>query len=36
MQNKTVTVTANTWPKQVVLSFKAMVIPKNEAQGPAK
>jgi hypothetical protein len=36
MQNKTVTVTANTWPKQTVLSFKAMVIPKNEAQGPAK
>jgi Protein of unknown function (DUF1573) len=28
MQNKTVTVTANTWPKQTVLRFKAMVTPK--------
>jgi len=27
-QNKTVTVTANTWPKQTVLRFKAMVTPK--------
>ena len=25
IQNKTVTVTANTWPKQTVLRFKAMV-----------
>lgn len=32
MQNKTVSVTANTWPKQTVLSFKAMV----EAKEPAK
>lgn len=29
MQNKTVTVTANTWPKQTVLSFKAMVAAKD-------
>src|SRR6185436_14444326 len=28
IQNKTVTVTANTWPKQTVLKFKAIVIPK--------
>jgi hypothetical protein len=28
VQNKTVTVTANTWPKQTVLRFKAMVLPK--------
>jgi len=28
IQNKTVTVTANTWPKQTVLNFKAMVNPK--------
>ncbi len=28
IQNKTVTVTANTWPKQTVLRFKAMVTPK--------
>lgn len=27
-QNKTVTVTANTWPKQTVLRFKAFVTPK--------
>lgn len=36
-QNKTVTVTANTWPKQTVLRFKAMVLPKdNAANGPVK
>jgi hypothetical protein len=36
-QNKTVTVTANTWPKQTVLRFKAMVLPKADAsQGPVK
>lgn len=29
IQNKTVTVTANTWPKQTVLRFKAMVTPKS-------
>lgn len=33
-QNKTITVTANTWPKQTTLRFKAMVLPKPE--GPAK
>jgi hypothetical protein len=38
IQNKTVTVTANTWPKQTVLRFKAMVTPKVEspAEGPVK
>lgn len=35
VQNKTVTVTANTWPKQTVLKFKAMVTPKSGA-GPVK
>ena len=34
IQNKTVTVTANTWPKQTVLRFKAMVTAK--ALDPAK
>jgi hypothetical protein len=35
VQNKTVTVTANTWPKQTVLRFKAMVTPKpTGANGP--
>lgn len=33
-QNKTITVTANTFPKQTTLRFKAMVLPKPE--GPAK
>jgi len=28
IQNKTITVTANTWPKQTQLRFKAMVAPK--------
>ena len=28
VQNKTITVTANTWPKQTVLRFKAMITPK--------
>ncbi len=39
VQNKTVTVTANTWPKQTVLRFKAMVLAKADAtpaQGPVK
>jgi hypothetical protein len=39
IQNKTVTVTANTWPKQSVLRFKAMVTPKAIAapgDGPVK
>ena len=37
IQNKTVTVTANTWPKQTVLRFKAMVTPKPDgASGPVR
>jgi len=38
IQNKTVTVTANTWPKQTVLRFKAMVLAKAQAPdaGPVK
>jgi hypothetical protein len=37
IQNKTVTVTANTWPKQTVLRFKAMVTPKaGGAAGPVR
>lgn len=38
IQNKTVTVTANTWPKQTVLRFKAMVTPKsgNSDAGPVR
>lgn len=39
IQNKTVTVTANTWPKQTVLRFKAMVTPKSTAapsEGPVR
>jgi Protein of unknown function (DUF1573) len=35
-QNKTITVTANTWPKQTKLSFKAMVLPNPTTEGPAK
>lgn len=36
-QNKTITVTANTWPKTTRLSFKAMVTPKPDAQnGPVR
>jgi hypothetical protein len=35
-QNKTVTVTANTWPKQTQLKFKAMVTPKAGGDGPVK
>jgi hypothetical protein len=35
VQNKTITVTANTWPKQTTLKFKAMVTPKADA-GPVK
>lgn len=30
-QNKSITVTANTWPKQTTLRFKAMVLPKAPA-----
>jgi hypothetical protein len=37
MQNKMVTVTSNTWPKQMKLNFKAMVTPKPDgATGPVK
>jgi hypothetical protein len=37
IQNKTVTVTANTWPKQTVLRFKAMVTPKPDGSaGPVR
>jgi hypothetical protein len=36
IQNKTVTITANTWPKQTVLRFKAMVTPKENVNGPAR
>ena len=39
IQNKTVTVTANTYPKQTVLRFKAMVTPKGTttpSQGPVR
>jgi hypothetical protein len=37
-QNKTITVTANTWPKQTTLRFKAMVLPNPlaGANGPVK
>ncbi len=37
-QNKTITVTANTWPKQTTLRFKAMVLPNPNAgaNGPVK
>jgi hypothetical protein len=30
VQNKSITVTANTWPKQTVIRFKAMVTPKTK------
>lgn len=37
VQNKTVTVTSNTWPKQQTLHFKAMVVAKADgANGPVK
>src|SRR5687768_704034 len=39
VQNKTITVTANTWPKQTVLRFKAMVTPKSTSapsEGPVR
>lgn len=36
-QNKTITVTANTWPKTTRLTFKAMVTPKPDAKnGPVR
>ena len=36
VNNKTITVTANTWPKTSVLHFKAMVTPKTDLNGPTK
>ena len=36
INNKTITVTANTWPKTTTLRFKAMVTPKTESNGPTK
>lgn len=37
IQNKTISVTANTWPKAITLRFKAMVTPKPDgANGPVK
>ncbi len=34
--NKTITVTANTWPKVTTLRFKAMVTPTAQSAGPVK
>lgn len=36
INNKTITITSNTWPKVTTLRFKAMVTPKAEALGPVK
>ena len=37
IQNKTITVTSNAWPKATTLKFKAMVTPKPDgANGPVK
>lgn len=37
INNKTITVTANTWPKVTTLRFKAMVMPKADgANGPVR
>jgi hypothetical protein len=36
INNKTITITSNTWPKVTTLRFKAMVTPKAEANGPVK
>lgn len=37
IQNKTITVTSNSWPKTMTLRFKAMVTPKPDgANGPVK
>jgi hypothetical protein len=37
IQNKTITVTSNSWPKTTVIKFKAMVTPKLDgANGPVK
>jgi hypothetical protein len=34
--NKTIAVTANTWPKSTTLRFKAMVTPKGDMKGPTR
>ncbi|MCU0369119.1 MAG: DUF1573 domain-containing protein [Cyclobacteriaceae bacterium] len=36
INNKTITITSNTWPKVTTLRFKAMVTPQSELQGPVK
>jgi hypothetical protein len=37
IQNKTITVTANTWPKVTTIRFKAMITPKADgSNGPVK
>ncbi|HEV8514692.1 MAG TPA: DUF1573 domain-containing protein [Cyclobacteriaceae bacterium] len=37
IQNKTITVTSNSWPRTTVIKFKAMVTPKSDgANGPLK
>lgn len=36
INNKTITVTANTWPKTTTLRFKAMVTPKGDMKGPTR
>lgn len=36
INNKTITITSNTWPKVTTIRFKAMVTPKAEAVGPVK
>lgn len=36
IQNKTVTITANTWPKQTTLRIKAMVTPSPKEEAPAE
>lgn len=38
LQNKTVTITANTWPKQTLLKIRSMVTPaaQQEASGPVR
>ncbi len=36
INNKTITVTANTWPKTTTLRFKAMVTPNADQKGPTR
>jgi hypothetical protein len=36
IQNKTITVTTNSWPQTTTLRFKAMVLPKADLNGPTK